>query len=181
MRILLAALAAFLTAACAPEYNWREVRSAEHGYVVMLPAKPASMTRTIRLEALEVPMTMQGARVGDTSFTVAVATLPDASPETRARAVAAMRAGMVHNLGGTEREAVAVRVRVVDSAGAALGEEPGTRVDVEGRAQGRAVSMRGGFVGRGDLAYQWLVLGPTIDDEQALTFLDSFRLMPVVR
>lgn len=57
----MAALAAVLLGACSPEYNWREVRAADQGYVVMLPGKPASMTRTIQLDGLEVPMTMQGA------------------------------------------------------------------------------------------------------------------------
>jgi hypothetical protein len=182
MRFLLAALAALLMAACAPDYNWREVRSPGQGYLVMLPGKPAEMTRTIRLQALEVPMTMKGARVGETSFTVAVARLPDDSQATREAALAAMRAGMLANIGGTERgEAVPVRVQVVDAAGAARGEVPGVRVVAAGRAQDRPVEMRAGFAGREDLAYQWVVLGPAVDDEQARTFLDSFRLTPVSR
>lgn len=181
MRFLLAALAALLTAACAPDFNWREVRSPEQGYLVMLPGKPAEMTRTIRLQALEVPMTMKGARVGDVSFTVAVARLPDDSPATREAALAAMRAGMLANIGGTEREAAPVQVQLVDAGGAARGEVPGVRVVAAGRAQDRAVEMRAGFAGREDLAYQWVVLGPALDDEQARTFLDSFRLTPVSR
>lgn len=180
MRFLLAALAALLTAACAPEYNWREIRSTEQGYLVMLPGKPASMTRTIHLEALEVPMSMQGARVGETSFTVAVATLPADDPATRAAAVASMRAGMLQNIGGTEREAVAVRVRVVDGAGAPLGDEHGVRIDAQGRVREQPVSMRAGFTSRGDRVYQWVALGPSLDDEQVRTFLDSFRLTPAV-
>ncbi len=54
MRVVTAALAAILLAGCAPEYNWREVRSAEQGYLVMLPGKPASMTRRILLGESEV-------------------------------------------------------------------------------------------------------------------------------
>ena len=37
MRLLTAALAAFLLAACSPEYDWREIRSAENGWSVLLP------------------------------------------------------------------------------------------------------------------------------------------------
>lgn len=180
MRFLLAAFAAFLIVGCAPDYNWREVRSPEQGYVVMLPGKPATMTRTIHLDALEVPMTMQGARVGETSFTVAVAVLPDETPATRSAAIAAMRAGMLRNIGGAEKEAVAVRVRVVDGAGAVLGDEQGMRIHAEGQARAQSVTMRAGFASRGDRAYQWVVLGPSLDDEQSLTFLDSFRLTPAV-
>ncbi|MFP5462826.1 MAG: hypothetical protein ACLGII_14865 [Gammaproteobacteria bacterium] len=180
MRFLLAALAASMAAACSPEYNWREVRSTEQGYLVMLPGKPATMTRTIRLDSLEVPMTMQGARVGEASFTVAVAALPSDDPATRAAAVASMRAGMLQNIGGTEREAVAVRVPVVDGAGARLGDEHGVRVDADGRVREQKVTMRAGFASRGDRAYQWVALGPSLDDEQARTFLGSFRLTPAV-
>ncbi len=181
MRFLLTALVALLAAACAPDYNWREVRSPEQGYLVMLPGKPAEMTRSIRLQELEVPMTMKGARVGEVSFTVAVAQLPDDSPATRETALAAMRAGMLANLGGTEREAVPVPVQVVDGVGAVRGEVPGVRVAVDGRAQGAAVEMRAGFVGREDLAYQWVALGPALDDDHVRTFLDSFRLTPAIR
>lgn len=181
MRFLLAALAAFLIAGCSPEYNWREVRSPEQGYRVMLPAKPAEMTRTIRLQALEVPMTMKGARVGETSFTVAVAELPDDDPATLQAALAAMRAGMLQNIGGTEREAADVRVRIVDAGGAARGELTGVRISADGRVQDRKVSMHAGFAGRENLAYQWVVLGAAVDDEQARTFLDSFRLTAIER
>ena len=181
MRLLLAVLAAFLATACSPDYNWREVRSPEQGYLVMLPDKPATMTRTIRLEALEVPMTMQGARVGETSFTVAVAQLPSDDAAVRSAALAAMRSGMLNNIGGTERKSAVVRVPVVDGAGAPLAEEAGVEVAADGKARDQAISMRARFVGRGDRAYQWVVLGAELDDEQVRTFLDSFRLMPVVQ
>ena len=177
MRFASAALAATLLAACSPEYNWREIRSIEQGYLVMLPGKPAAMTRTIRLEETEVPMTMQGARVGETSFTVAVATLPDDGPVTREKAQAAMRAGMVRNLGGVERAADAGSVALVDASGKALERIPAVRVEAGGSAQGKAMSMLAGFTSRGARAYQWVVIGPEIRREEALTFLDSFRLL----
>jgi hypothetical protein len=176
-RALLAAGAASLLAACAPDYNWREIRSAEQGWVVMLPGKPATMTRRIRLDGLDVSMTMHGARVGDTSFTVAVAALPDAEPATRARAVAAMRAGMVRNIAGTEREARPAPLPVVDEAGKAVGTEAAVRVDATGTAQGKPQQLLAGFGARGARAYQWVVLGPSVDREQARTFLESFRLL----
>ncbi len=177
MRLASAALAAILLAACSPEYNWREIRSIDQGYLVMLPGKPATMTRTIRLEETEVPMTMQGARVGETAFTVAVATLPDERPVTREKAQAAMRAGMVRNIGGVERTADAGTVALVDASGTALGRIPAVRIEAGGSAQGRPMSMLAGFTSRGARAYQWVVIGPEVRREEALTFLDSFRLL----
>jgi len=177
MRLVSAALAATLLAGCAPEYNWREVRSAEQGYLVMLPGKPASMTRRILLGDAEVSMTMQGARVDETSFTVAVASLPDDRPATRERAGDAMRAGMLRNIAGSEHSASLLEVPVVDAAGARQGREPALRVEAGGSAQGKPVTMLAGFATRGARAYQWVVLGPRPDREQAKTFLDSFRLL----
>lgn len=173
----MAALAAFLLAACAPEYNWREVRALEHGYQVMLPGKPAAMTRRILLGEVEVSMSMQGARAGENAFTVAVAELPDAQAATRLAAQAAMRAGMLRNIAGTERSAQPVTVQVVDASGAALGREQALRIEADGSAQGQPVRMLAGFTARGSRAWQWVVLGPQPDPEQARTFLDSFRLV----
>lgn len=177
MKIIMAALAALLLGACSPEYNWRELRSAEGGHLVMLPAKPASMTRDIHLEEMPVSMAMQGARVGKTSFTVAVATLPDDSEATRAKAVAAMRAGMLRNIAGVEKSVRSVPVPLVDFGGAPVGTLPGTRVDAEGEVKGEPVTMSAGFVARSNRAWQWVVLGPAPDPEQVATFLDSFRLV----
>jgi hypothetical protein len=177
MRIPTATIAAILLAACAPDYNWREIRPADDGFSVMLPGKPASMTRSINLEGPQVSMVMHGARVGEASFTVAVATLPDAEPATRARAMAAMRAGMLRNIAGAEREALAVQVPVVDASGKQVGSEPAVRVEAEGAAQGRPMRLSAGFTARGARAWQWVLLAPEVDREQARTFLESFRLV----
>ena len=37
MRALPAALAALALTACSPEYDWREVRSSQDGWIAMLP------------------------------------------------------------------------------------------------------------------------------------------------
>jgi len=199
MRAALAVLAAATLAACAPEYDWREVRSTHDGWSAMLPGKPASLARRISLDGLEVPMSMQGARVGETSFTIAVAELPDAAPATRDKAVAAMRAGMLRNIGagaatgpassagtaavpGVAPAAVAppapdLRVPVIDAAGARVGEAPGWSLRATGAAQGRPIRMHAAFAARGARAWQWVVLGPEVDEEQARTFVASFRLL----
>lgn len=181
MRSVLAAVAAILLAACTPEYNWREIRSPEHGWSAMLPGKPAEMTRRIRLDTLDVSMTMQGAKVGDTSFTVASVALPDDRAETRAQALAAMRAGMLRNIAGRETASREVRVRVVDAAGAPVGELPAQRVEAAGSANGRSVTMSAGFAADGARAWQWVVLGPAVDAEQAAVFADSFRPIRVAQ
>lgn len=181
MRFVLAALAAFLLLACAPEYNWREIRSAQDGWSVMLPGKPATMSRRIRLDAVEVPMTMQGAKVGETVFTVAAAELPEDSAAARAQAMLAMRTGMLRNIEGTQTAVREIRVPAVDAAGAAAGEFAAIRVEATGVVKGRPVTLSAGFAADGGRAWQWVVIGPQVDREQAATFLESFRLVRAAR
>ena len=129
MRSLTAALAALLLAGCSPEYDWREIRSVEHGWSAMLPGKPASMTRRIHLQALEVPMSMQGARVQESAFTVASVDLPDDAQPTREAALAAMRAGMLRNIGATEPRTTPIQITVLDPGGKPTGKLAAERVE----------------------------------------------------
>ena len=73
--VLMLALLAVL-AGCAPAYNWREVRPEAAPVAVMLPGKPASMSREIDLAGLKVTMNMVGAKVDEHSFTIAWIVLP---------------------------------------------------------------------------------------------------------
>lgn len=177
MRILIAAVVALLLAACSPEFDWREIRAVEHGWSALLPGKPVTMTRRIHLEALEVPMTMHGARVREAAFTVAVVDLPDDTPQTRATALAAMRAGMLRNIGATQPQVSTAQAGVVDPGGASLGRITVERVEASGTVQGRPTEMLAGFAAEGRRAWQWVVIGPALDREQASTFFDGFRVM----
>ena len=179
LRRLCAALAATVVlGACAPELNWREVRPADGGWSALLPGKPESMTRNVRLGEIEVAMTMHGARAGEDAYTVAVARLPEGSEaEARERALAGMRSAMVGNLGGRETAAEPVRVPIVDAAGRPVGEVVAVRIAAEGRIRGRPARLVAVFAGEGARVWQAVAVGPGVDDEAARTMLDSFRLV----
>lgn len=162
--------------ACSPAWDWREIRSDDAGFRVLLPSKPVSMARDIDLDGLKVTMTMTGARVGETTFTVGSVVLPDASAATREKATAAMRAGMVRNLRGRETAAVPVEVPVVDAAGRPVASEPASRIEVDGTASDRPVHMSAIFVSHGDHAWQAVMMGPSLDAENAKLFHDSLRI-----
>lgn len=162
--------------ACAPRYDWREIRAGEERFVAMMPARPARMTRAIDLDGLKVSMTMHGARVDDVAFTVGAVELPDASVAVREQALAAMRMAMVRNIGGREREAQAVTVPVIDAGGATRGTAPGWRIEATGRAGEREVALLAIFASRDGRAWQAVVVGPSPDREQAAMFLDGFRV-----
>lgn len=174
---LTAAAGALALSACSPDYNWREIRPAGGDYHVMLPARPASMSRPIDLDGLAVTMTMNGARVGAYRFTVGAVVLPDAEPATRARAGAAMRAAMVRNIAGRETALAEVQVPVLDRAGRATATQAALRIEAAGRVDGKPAHMTAQFAVRGARAWQAVVIGPAPDPGPTLQFLDSLRIV----
>lgn len=174
--VLFIALAVLL-AACSPGHDWREIRADADRFRIMMPARPDTMTLPIELDGLPLQMTMHGARVDEVSYTVATAALPDTTVAIRERVLAAMRKGMVRNIGGRELRAEALPVPVIDASGTTVGSAPGWRVDAEGQAGGRQVSLHAIFAAREGRAWQAVVLGPAPDPEQTRTFLDGFRVV----
>lgn len=166
-----------LLAGCSPTYNWREVRPADLPVSVMLPGKPSSLTQRIRLDGMDLVMSMTGAQADDQPFTVACVTLPDDQPGTAERVLAAMRAGMLRNIGGTEERAQAVTVRRIDPQGQARGERPGVQLVASGRAQGRPLRMHALFVADGRRACQLVALGADLPEDEVKVFVDSLKLI----
>ncbi len=164
-------------AGCSPEHDWREIRADDAGFRVMLPARPATMTRPINLEGLALDMTMHGAQAREVAYTVGTIVLPDASAATRDRALASMRAAMLRNIGGTERASRAVRVARVDPSGERIGEIDAVEVEATGRMRERDAALIARFVGLGAQAWQAVVLGPSPDREQAALFLESLKIV----
>jgi hypothetical protein len=164
-------------AACSPEHDWREIRAEDADFVVMMPARPASLTRPIDLDGQRLDMAMRGAQAREVTYTVGTVRLPDASDASRERALAAMRLAMVRNIGGTERASRAVEVSVVDPSGRVLGRVGGVEVEAVGRMRDREATLIARFVGDGPHAWQAVVLGPTPDREHAALFLESLKLV----
>jgi hypothetical protein len=176
MGVLGAAPLAWL-AGCSPEHDWREIRAEEAGVLVMLPAKPARLSRSINLEGLSLEMTMLGAQAREVAYTVGVVTLPEDSEAMRARALASMRAAMVRNIGGTVSAERAVQVVRVDLGGQRTGTEAGVEIEAAGRMREREATLIARFVAVGTQAWQAVVLGPRPDRESAALFLESLKLM----
>lgn len=182
-RVLLAGLAAaLLLAGCAPEYDWRDVRGPGGDYWVQLPSRPATMTRRIHLEGAEVEMTMQGAKVGERSFTVASVPLPASAAEaagmTPERMLVAMREQMLRNIGApptTPTQAVAVRL--VDADGRDAGKTQLQSVSAGGTGKHAHMELHGRFGLWQGHALQIVVIGPQPDPQQTEHFLESLRLV----
>lgn len=158
---------ALVLSACSPKYDWREVRGTAAPFIVMLPGKPATQTRTINLDGTQVAMTMTGAEVDGATFAVGSAELPDAAKAQAA--LQAMKAGMIRNINGT-----VTREKAENSDGQSIIELEAMGQSGRG-GEGRQLSAR--FVQKGQRVYQAIVLGGTkpVPPEQIETFLTSFK------
>jgi hypothetical protein len=160
-------LACALLAACSPKYNWRDYASPDAPYKIMFPAKPASATRTIDLNGMQVSMTMTAAEVDGATFAVGSAETPD---EARARnALPAMKQALLRNIGADDGQG---------NLQAEAGGKAVSEVDATGRANGVPVRLVGHFEARGKRIYQVIVLGKAnaVPPEQVEQFMTSFTL-----
>ncbi len=166
-RIFLLAAAALLLAACSPEFNWRLVHGKPVPFEVLLPAKPATLTRPISLGGVRTDMTMTAAEVDGVTFAVGAARMADAQAATAA--LPAMKAALVGNIDG----------RIVREVGAAAPGSAPLEVEAIGRrtAGGPELLLLARFVAVDARVYQVLVLGPAdkLRRTEADTFLSSFK------
>lgn len=155
----LALLLALALSACSPKYDWRDYRSNDAPYAVLFPGKPATQTRGIQLDQLNLSMTMTATEIDGVVFAIGSAKLADAAQAPAA--VAAMQAAMVGNIGGaiTSSKTLAGGAREIDASG-----------------QGRR--LLGRFLAKDRRIYQIVVLGPPqkIDLDTVETFFASFKL-----
>jgi hypothetical protein len=162
-KALAALLAAGALAACSPKFDWRDFRSTDAPYTIMLPGKAATHTRAVNLDGQEVKMTMSAAEVDGTMFAVGTAELPDAAKA--AKAVQAMKLAMVRNIGGTiTKEGTKDGAFEVEARGVA--------------PNGAPLAMHGRFLAKDKRVYQVVMLGNQkhFDADTVDTFLSSFKL-----
>jgi len=162
-------LLVLMLAGCNPALNWREVRSSDGSYAVLLPAKPTSFERSVDLDGLQVVMNMTAAEANGVSFAVATAVVADESQ--RASALMAMQTAMTRNIQGkiTEQKTITLK--------------NGTSV-IQIRATGKAARtgeplvLFARFLMHETRVFQVIALGPEdkLDAETADTFLNSFSL-----
>lgn len=149
----------------------------------MLPAKPSQMSQRVDLDGLPIEMTLHGARVGEVAYTVGVLRLPDDTPATRERVLAALRQSMVSNIRGTVSNTTQVSVRIDDAQGQRSGSQPAQQIEVSGRMRDAPAAMTARFLGRGDHVWQVMVLAPQPAQQRAghaesvALFLDGFVLI----
>lgn len=163
--------------ACTPKYDWREVRGSNAPFVVLLPAKPATISRPINLDGAKLTMTMTAAEVDGVTFAVGTAELPDAA---RAQAaLAAMKTALVKNIGGT----IKLEKSTSGAQANAAANTQTTTVDIEAsgapghdtKGQPRMLIAR--FVAQDRRVYQVIVVGreKAVTRDAIDTFFASFK------
>ena len=179
-RAAITILAGLLVAGCTPDYNWRDTRAPGGEYLVQLPAKPATMTRRIHLESAEVDMTMQGAKVRESAFTIGVVPLPEGAEGGVAheRILAAMREQMLRNIGASPAVPLQTAgAAVVDGQGRKTGSMQLQAISATGVGRYAPIRLQGRFGLWRGRALQIVAVGPDLDPEQAAHFLDSLKLV----
>jgi len=167
LRALLAALALTLLAACYPELDWREFRSDEGRFVVLLPDKPSLQSGTIALAGETATMHMHVVQKEDAVFGVGYADLPPTLSSDRA--IAAARDALVANIGGKLSRDDALK----------LNGSPGRDIRAEGRVRDRDYLLAARLYVVGTRLYQIDFIGSRKVAERADLdlFLGSFKLV----
>ena len=88
----------FITA-CSPKLDWREVRDADAGFSIMMPARPTVANRVINLNGAQVNMRMSAAEVDGLTFAVGSAYMPDAP--TAQASLGPMKTALIRNIQGS--------------------------------------------------------------------------------
>lgn len=158
-----------MAAGCNPALNWREVRSNDAGYTVLLPAKPTSFERSVDLDGLKVMMNMTATEANGASFAVATAVITDEAQRTSA--LMAMQTAMTRNIQGEVTEQKTITLK----NGASV-----IQIRATGKAarNGEQLVLFARFLMHGTRVFQVVALGPKdkLDAETADTFLNSFSV-----
>ena len=153
--------------ACAPKYDWREVRGTNAPFVILMPAKPATLSRAVDLGGNTVTMTMTAADINGVSFALGTAELPDAAKAQAALAI--MKSALVKNINGS--------IRQEKSSSSTANNQDISIEAVGSAADGQSRLLAARFVARDKRIYQAVVLGREKDvTRDAIdTFLTSFK------
>jgi hypothetical protein len=156
-------------AACAPAFDWREIRPDGAGVVALLPCRPDRFERTVEIAGSRVKMRLLSCTVESTTFAFGHVDMGD--PAAVAPALAALRAAAAANLGAS-----APAVTVWQPPGVTPNPQA-ARLALAGRLpDGAVASAQAAFFARGTVACQATVLGPRLPGDAVETFFAGLRV-----
>lgn len=181
LRAFLSAVACTLAlVACSPRFDWREIKSTEGGFSILMPGKPQSATREIAFDGGAIRMTVLSTGVGPTLFAAGVARLPPeaVAPAQLDATLTRFRAALVHNIAGRETAVQPVALPAAAAAGHVV--RGGQSVEARGRVgkDRRSGQLAARFHVVDDRLYQVVAIGADgeLTADVLDTFFSSFRL-----
>ena len=168
----LAALsAAAALVACSPALDWRDVRPAGSGLVMLFPCRPEQAERVVAVAAASVSMRLASCAAASATFSLAV--LDAGAPERAQALLDALQKQTVANVGGIAMQLPVPRTASAPLLGGAL------HLRIEGKLpDGRPVIEEALFFSRGARVYQATMLGTAqrAGSEPGETFFGSIRV-----
>lgn len=164
-------LGATVAAACSPALDWREVRPEGSGLVVLMPCKPSSYARSVRLAGEVAQLSLHACSADGLTWALAFTDLTD--PARTSAALIELKASAMANLGATTSTAMPF---------AMAGTTPNTasgRLDIAGRLpDGKPVREQVAVFSKGTRVFQATVVGASLPAEVTETFFDGLRVAP---
>ncbi len=169
MRSIVALVLLGLLAACYPALDWREIRSDEGRFSVLLPSKPRIESMPLSAARPEVLLHQWSAQARKTAFAIGYADLPPSD----STAGTTLRNALLHNISG----------KVVRDDRVEAGGMPGRETVAEGRIGDSPVTLHLRTFSVDVRLFQLAVLGPAEDFQpsEIETFFLSFKPVPVKR
>lgn len=168
--LFLCALLTLLTA-CSPRFDWRDVHDGVSPCTILLPGKPAKLSREIRIGQQTVTMYMTATQIDSIKFALGAAKMTDA---TQAQAsLAIIKNALLQNISGQLSQD---KTSVTNGGGIVTFND-----EFEAAGTKPATRMLGRLVAHDVWVYQLLVVGPgdalelAANREAAETFLNSFK------
>jgi len=160
------ALTVCLAAGCAPELDWRELKSDAGRFAVLMPARFNYEARTLTGNP-GVTMHLWSARAAEAAFGAGYADYPQATPLPIDRTAQ----DLVANIDGRITAARELR------SGAGIS---GREFEAEGAVAGQPRVLRARLLSSGRRLYQLVVIAPKgrLADEELEMFFGSFKLLP---
>lgn len=149
MGTILRVLFLTLIAGCYPDLDWREVRSDEGGFTVLLPAKPRFETQSLPSQGAQLQLRQWSSKARQTAFAIGYVDLPPEGSD----ALAVMREALLRNISG----------KTISDNPVTIDGLPGRDILAEGRVGDSAVVLRLRSITGKKRLYNLAVLGPPED------------------
>jgi hypothetical protein len=165
------AITSVLAAACAPTYDWREVRPADTALRAMLPCKPERAARSVAMAGAQVELRVLACEADGATFAISQAELGDAGRSAQALAQWEQVARL-HLRASVAAQRPFVPAGALDLPQSQLftleGERPG----------GGKVQARAAFFARGSQVFQVAVYSQRLRPEWEQPLFQDLRFGP---